>query len=119
MPGFPILSNKKLYLHMLPRENSLAETEYPTFNWKLIWSNFSGTIFNPYDKEIMFKHLHVCLATNQRLAMMGQPTSGLCNNCSGNFDHTPIHIFYQCENINPLFLWLLRVLHNICNFKPK
>ena len=119
VPGFPIVSNKKLYNFILPNDNSYAEINYPTFNWKLIWKNFRSIIFNPYEKEIIFKHLHLCLATNQRLAMMRQPTTALCNNCSGNFEHTPIHIFYQCENINPIFLWMLRVLHNICNFKPK
>ena len=117
-PGFPILSNKKLYRSMLPSESSYGETQYPTFNWKQIWSNFSGITFNPFDKEIIFKHLHLCLATNQRLAMMRQSTTSLCNNCSGNFDQTPLHMFYMCENIKPLFLWLLRVLLNICNFKP-
>ena len=50
--------------------------------------------------------------------MMRQSTTSLCNNCSGNFDQTPLHMFYMCENIKPLFLWLLRVLLNICNFKP-
>ena len=33
-------------------------------------------------------------------------------------NHTALHMFYQCENIQPLFLWLLRVLLNISNFKP-
>ena len=50
--------------------------------------------------------------------MMGRSMTSRCTNCSGNFDHTSIHMFYQCENINPLFLWMLRVLYNICNFKP-
>ena len=117
-PGFPIIANKTLYKAMLPVERSYAETQYPTFNWKRIWSNFCSIIFNPFDKEIIFKHLHLCLATNRRLAMMRQTATGLCDNCSGHWEHTPLHMFYQCESINPLFLWLLRVLHNICNFKP-
>ena len=66
----------------------------------------------------MFKHLHLCLATNQRLTMINLATSSICTNCSGNWEHTPIHIFYQCENIRPLFLWLLRVLLSTCNFRP-
>ena len=27
-------------------------------------------------------------------------------------------MFYECVNIRPLFQWLLRVLLNICKFKP-
>ena len=118
LPEFPSISNKKLYRLTIPTEPSYAETQYPTFNWKRIWANFASTTFNPYEKETIFKHLHLCLATNQRLAMMDLATSSICTNCSGNWEHTPIHIFYQCENIRPLFLWLLRVLVSICKFRP-
>ena len=118
LPNFPSISNKNLYRFINPTEPSYAETQYPTFNWKRIWANFTSTIFSPYEKEIVFKHLHLCLATDQRLYMMNLATSSICTNCSGNLDHTPIHMFYQCEYIRPLFLWLLRVLLSICNFKP-
>ena len=69
-------------------------------------------------QEIVFKHLHLCLATNQRLAMMGRSVTTRCAQCSSDMDHTPLHMFYQCEAVKPLFLWLLRVLLNISNFKP-
>ena len=61
--------------------------------------NFSGTIFNPFEKKTVFKHLHLCLATNGRLAMMGQRTTGKCTRCTGNWNHNALHMFYQCENI--------------------
>ena len=118
LPDFPAISNKKLYRFLIPNEPTYAETQYPTFNWKRIWDNFNSTIANPYDKEIIFKHLHLCLATNERLAMMNLATSSICTNCPSNRDHTPVHMFYQCESIKPLFLWLLRILLYLCNFKP-
>ena len=49
---------------------------------------------------------------------MGRSESSKCNKCTGDWNHTALHMFYQCEFINPLPLWLLRVLLNICNFKP-
>ena len=116
--GCPLISNKKLYRFMLPYETSHAETYYPTFNWKRIWSSFSNTIFNSNDKEIIFKHLHMCLATNQRLAMMNQNASSTCPHCPDDRDQTPLHMFYLCTSIKPLFLWLLRVLLKLNNFKP-
>ena len=103
---------------MLPKGNSYAEEQCPTFNWNQIWKNFSDTIFNPYEKEVIFKHLHLCLATNQRLARINRSTTSLCTECDGNFEHTPLHMLYECENIRPLFLWLLRIILNVCNFKP-
>ena len=118
MSGFPQISKKNIYTYMLPKENSYGEEHYPTFNWAQIWKNFTSITFIPYEKEIIFKHLHLCLATNQRLAIMNRSTTTLCNKCTDNQDHTPLHMFYQCENIKPLFLWLLRVLLNISNFKP-
>ena len=42
-----------------------------------------------------------------------------CTNCLGNIEHTTLHMFYECEHVMPLFHWLLRVLHNICNFRPR
>ena len=103
---------------MLPKDNSYAEDQFPTFNWDQIWKKFTCTIFNPYEKEIIFKHVHLCLATNQRLARMNRGTTSSCTNCDGDFEQTPLHMFYECGNIRPLFLWMLRVLLNICNFKP-
>ena len=50
--------------------------------------------------------------------MIGQVQTGKCNRCTGDCDHTALHMFYQCESIKPLFLWLLRVLFDICNFRP-
>ena len=50
--------------------------------------------------------------------MMGRSSTRSCNKCSDDYDHTPVHMLYQCENIKPLFLWLLRVLLNVCQFKP-
>ena len=118
IPGFPLIQKRNIYISMLSKDLSYAEEQCPTFNWKQIWKNFSATIFYPYEKEIIFKHLHLCLATNQRLARMNRSTTNLCTECEGNFEHTPLHMFYQCENIRPLFLWLLRLLFNVCNFKP-
>ena len=103
---------------MLPKENTYGEEHYPTFNWKKIWNNFVSIIYIPYEKEIIYKHLHFCLATNQRLATMSRSATSLCNNCTNNSDQTPLHMFYHCESINPLFQWLLRILLNVCNFKP-
>ena len=103
---------------MLPHEVSYADTHNPTFNWKRIWSNFSSILFNPYDKEIIYKHLHMCLATNHRLAQMNQITTSTCTKCPDDRDQTPLHMFYLCTNIKPLFLWLLRVLSKLGMFKP-
>ena len=62
--------------------------------------------------------MHLCLATNKRLAMMGRTNTSLCNKCADNLEETPLHMFYHCQCIRPLFLWLLRILFNICNYKP-
>ena len=83
-----------------------------------IWKNFSCTVFNPYEKEVIFKHLHLCLATNQRISVIDQGTLSSCTNCMGNNEHTVLHMFYECESVKPLFQWLLRILYNVCNFMP-
>ena len=118
LPGFPMVPKKIIYTHMLPKEKSYGEEHYPIFKWKQVWKNFTSTVFIPYEKEIIFKHLHLCLATNQRLATMNRSITSLCNKCAANHEHTPLHMFYNCDTISPLFQWLLRVLFNICKFKP-
>ena len=27
-------------------------------------------------------------------------------------------MFYECEYVKPLFIWILKCLSNVCNFKP-
>ena len=118
LPQFPYISNKEIYTSMFNREESLAELQYPLFNWKRIWSNYLSIFILPYDKEIIFKHLHMCLATNKKLFVMDITNSSVCNKCSTDSEQTPLHMFYQCEYVNPVFLWVLRCLFKLCNFKP-
>ena len=59
----------------------------------------------------------MCLATNKRLCSMNLIASSLCQNCTSGREQTPIHMFYQCQNVNELFMWLMRVLMYVCDFK--
>ena len=34
-----------------------------------------------------------------------------------NREETPQHMLYECDYMKPLFLWVLRCLANVCNFK--
>ena len=44
--------------------------------------------------------------------------SSFCNKCSTESEQTPLHMFYHCESVKPFFLWILRCLYRLCNFKP-
>ena len=115
---FPFLSNEKIYLSMLNKEPSLAESQYPTWNWNKVWGNYVSLLLNTYDKEIIYKHLHMCLATNKKLFSMNLISSSVCDKCTSDLEQTPIHMFYQCQYIQELFMWLLRILLYVCSFKP-
>ena len=116
LPNFPVISNEKLYENMLGRDLSLSETLYPTFHWGKIWGNFHNILINTYDREIIYKHLHLCLATNQRLFAMNLVSSNQCNRCPSENEQTPVHLFYECQYVNGIFMWLLKVLFYICIF---
>ena len=87
VPTFPILESKKVYMTMLKSEKSVVENLYPLSNWKNIWANFCGLKIDPFDKDIIFKHLHVKLATNSKLAMMDLINSNTCPPLSMFFKH--------------------------------
>ena len=114
---FPILSTKKMYESMLPKYQPLVESLYPHFNWKKIWTNFCEIKTNPFDKDIIFKHLHVSLATRSRLAMFNITNNNACNLCNEGSEQTALHMFYECTYIAPFYQWFLKVLMQICNFK--
>ena len=118
LPGFPAIARDKIYKGMLPKEKSSAELQYPTFNWTRIWKNYLSVFIHSYDKEIIYKYLHMCLTTNKKLFSLNLINSGNCNKCRTNSEETSLHMFYQCDYINPLFLWILRCISNICNFNP-
>ena len=109
MPGFPYTSSYKISMSMLTKEESLAESQYPTFNWQNIWTNYLSLFIYFFDKEVIYKHLHVCLATNKKLYKINLVNSDKCNKCTANREQTSIHIFYEFENIKALFMWLIRV----------
>ena len=119
-PTFPILDSKKVYMTMLKSEKPVVENLYPLSNWKNIWANFCGLKIEPFDKDVIYKHLHVKLATNSRLAvaMMNLIISNTCNQCNGVIEQTAIHMIYECTYISPFYQWFLNILMQICNFKP-
>ena len=117
-PSFPILSKKKMYESILPKEQPLVENLYAHFKWKNIWNNFCEIKTNPFDKDIIFKHLHVSLATRSRLAMFNIANDNLCNLCHEEKEQTDLHIFYECIYIIPFYQWFLNVLVQVCDFKP-
>ena len=118
LPGFPSTPKNKIYMSLLPKEDSLVESQYPTLDWQNIWKNYESLYIYSFDKEIVYKHLHVCLATNKKLFTMNLINSSKCNNCTVDREQTPLHLFYECENIQILFMWLIKVLFYITNFKP-
>ena len=115
---FPILSKKKMYESMLPKECPLVQKLYPQFNWRKIWCNFCDIKTNPFDKDIIFKHLHISLATRSRLAWFNIINNGMCTLCNDGREQTSLHLFYECICIIPFFQWLLSILIQVSNFKP-
>ena len=75
----------------------------------------NNLLLEPHLEKLFLYNL--CLATNQRLAIMSRSNTSLCNKCDENQDHTALHMFYQCQSIRPLFMWLLRILYYVCSFK--
>ena len=118
LPGFPSTPKKQIYMSMLIKEESLAASQYPTLNWQNIWDNYLSLFIYPFEKEIIYKHLHMCLATNKKLFVMNLIDTSKCNKCTTERDQTPLHMLYECEYVKAIFMWLLRVLHYVSNFKP-
>ena len=120
VPTFPILSNKKMYEHLLPKQKPVIEGHYPLFNWSKIWKNFSDIKINQFDREIIYKHLHGQLATNSRLARMNIANcTGTCPKCNDGREQTALHLLYECTHIITFYQWFLSILMIICRFKPK
>ena len=103
---------------MFPKENPVVEDLYPQFKWRNIWSNFCELRIIPFDKDIIYKHIHVTLATNNRLAMLNLVNSNTCNMCSEEKVQTAIHLLYECTYIGPFYQWFLNIVMQICNFRP-
>ena len=66
--------------------------------------------------------LNICMYASQQIKgcqlIMGLSGTSHCQNCTGKYDQTPLHILYECAYVKPVFLLLLRILSNVCNFKP-
>lgn len=118
LPRFPYTQKDKIYKSLLHEEKTLAEIQYPTMKWQKIWSNYLSIFMFSYDREIVYKHLHMVLATQTRLYTMNLVDSSKCNKCTSNREETALHLFYECDYIKPLFIWLLSCLSTSCNFRP-
>ena len=104
--------------YILIKEVSLAESQHPTLHWKNIWENYLSLFIYSFDKEIVYKHLHICLAINKKLYSLNLINSNKCNRCTADREQTSLHLFYECVNIQALFMWLLRTIFYISDFTP-
>ena len=55
LPGFPFVPKDKIYQHMIPKDPSLSELQYPTLNWKKVWDNYLSVLIYSHDKEVIYK----------------------------------------------------------------
>ena len=39
-----------------------------------------------------------------------------CNKCTGYREETQLHMFYECDYVKPLLMWVMKCLSNTCNF---
>ena len=60
----------------------------------------------------------MCLATKQRLFNINLINSNICDKCTSNSEETQLHLFYECDYVKPFYLWIIRCLTHLCNFKP-
>ena len=44
--------------------------------------------------------------------------SNNCDKCIGHREETQLHMFYECDYVKTLYLWVLRCLVKECDFKP-
>ena len=42
LPGFPSTPKNNIYISLLPKEESLVESQYPTLDWQNIWRNYKS-----------------------------------------------------------------------------
>ena len=96
LPGFPNIHKDKIYESMFIEEKSLVELQYPTMNWQKVWSNYRSIFIYSYDKEIVYKHLHMVLATHNRLFRMNIIESSKCYKYTANREDT--HCIW-CMNV--------------------
>ena len=61
--GFPLLTSKQIYGHIMPLSKPTIESLYQNCQWKNIWKNLVSVFVLPKEREVIFKFLHEVLPT--------------------------------------------------------
>ena len=117
MEGYPCLKSKQVYWFMITDEafTTKIESNYPLFNWKIIWENLNNKWIDAINREILFKYIHEVLATKDRLFMMSITDNHLCRYCGE--PENIMHLVYFCSLSIPLVTWMKNLLVRVCNIK--
>ena len=95
--GFPNISSKTAYRHMLNSPTPKIQERYPLHNWECIWKNLHFKYIPVNTREIIFKYIHEILPNKQRLKQIRRSMNDLCDSCDR--PETNIHMVYFCRDI--------------------
>ena len=106
--GFPNISPKVAYEHLLERNPPLIQQKYQLSNWKNIRSNLNFNYIPVRTRDVLFKYLHGILPNKYRLKHVRRSASNLCDFC--HVPETNKHMMYQCQEISEVKNFLIRLL---------
>ena len=119
-----ITNNKQKHIYETIVRNSdipISQTKWNSYflNSKINWHLINSYIFNctkdSYIQWFQIRIIHRILATNSLLFKMKITDDKMCTFCKCH-EETLVHLFWECEKIQPLFLYLKDNTQNVVNF---
>ncbi|CAL4058740.1 unnamed protein product, partial [Meganyctiphanes norvegica] len=108
LKGFPNITSKMAYDHLLEKYPPRIQQKYQFNNWKHIWNNMSFKYIPIKTRDILFKYMHGILPNKVRLKQIRIANSEMCEHC--NVPETNKHMVYQCIEIIEVKNFLIRLL---------
>ena len=95
--GFPDVSPKIAYEHLLERNPPLIQQKIQLSNWKKIWSNLNFKYISVRTRDVLFQYLHGILPNKHRLKQI-RSVSYLCDYFY--VPETNKHRMFKCQEIS-------------------
>ena len=93
--------------------------KFPEKGFGLVWHAVNNKILDPEIKSCIYKMAHNVLPTNFKLFMQGQPQVSDCTFCGKKFFETPKHLFAECRQAAPVWIFVNPIFLKLCNHRLK
>ena len=97
----------------------LIDPKFPVKDFSPVWVAVDYIFLDPEIRTFAYRMAHNVLPINRQLFIHGDSKNSDCTFCGKKFVETPKHLFVECHQAAPVWLFVMSAFWKMCNHRLK